>query len=136
MMRPGLVAVVALVSAVLGTASTLLIGKTSGWIDGEGTATVIVGGGNGTEDSGATEGSAAPLVGNVFEPSKIFARTSPGVVTIYAVFAGGRTAQGSGFVVSDSGHILTNSHVITTAGEEADARDVAGARRVFVVFAG
>ena len=44
MMRPGLVAVVALVSAALGTGSTLLIGKTSGWIDGEGTATVIVGG--------------------------------------------------------------------------------------------
>jgi S1-C subfamily serine protease len=134
-MRPGLVAVVALVSAALGTGSTLLIGKTSGWIEGEGTATVIVGAGEGTEDSRATQGTAAPLAGNAFEPSKIFARTSSGVVTIYAVFAGGRTAQGSGFVVSDAGHILTNSHVITTAGEKAVAADVRGARRVFVVFA-
>jgi 2-alkenal reductase len=133
--RPGLVAVVALVSAALGTASTLLIGKSSGWIGDEATATVVVGGGEGTEDSGAPEGASAPLVGNVFEPSKIFARTSSGVVTIYAVFAGGRTAQGSGFVVSDSGHILSNSHVITTSGEEADVDDVTGARRVYVVFA-
>jgi S1-C subfamily serine protease len=134
-MRPGLVAVVALVSAALGTGTTLLVGKSSGWIDGEGTATIVVGGGEGTEDAGPTEGTATPLAGNTFEPSKIFARTSSGVVTIYAVFAGSRTAQGSGFVASDSGHILTNSHVITTAGEEADARDVTGARRVFVVFA-
>jgi 2-alkenal reductase len=134
-MRPGLVAVVALVSAALGTASTLLIGKTSGWIDDDGTATVIVGGGEGTEAIDAPVGAAAPLAGNTFEPSRIFAQTSSGVVTIYAVFAGGRTAQGSGFVVSDSGHILSNSHVITTAGEEADAAKVTGARRVFVVFA-
>jgi 2-alkenal reductase len=134
-MRPGLIAVVALVSAALGTGATLLVGKSSGWIDPESTATIVVGGGEGTEAAGPIEGTATPLAGNSFEPSKIFARTSAGVVTIYAVFAGSRTAQGSGFVASDSGHILTNSHVITTAGEEADARDVRGARRVFVVFA-
>ena len=135
MMRPGLVAVVALVSAALGTASTLLVGKSSGWIDDDATATVIVGGGEGSEEAGLPESAVAPLVGNAFEPSKIFARTSSGVVTIYAVFAGSRTAQGSGFVVSDSGHILTNSHVITTAGEESEAGNVTGARRIFVVFA-
>jgi S1-C subfamily serine protease len=134
-MRPGLVAVVALVSAALGTGATLLVGKTSGWIDPDGTATIVVAGGEGTEEAGPAEGTASPLAGSTFEPSKIFARTSPGVVTIYAVFAGSRTAQGSGFVVSDSGHILTNSHVITTAGEESDVRDVTGARRVYVVFA-
>jgi len=135
LMRPGLVAVVALVSAALGTGATLLVGKTSGWIDEEGTATIVVAGGEGTEDAGAPDATATPLVGNTFEPSKIFARTSSGVVTIYAVFAGGRTAQGSGFVASKSGHILTNSHVITTAGEESDPADVRGARRIFVVFA-
>jgi 2-alkenal reductase len=134
-MRPGLVAVIALVSAAFGTGSTLLIGKSSGWLDDDATTTVIVGGGEGSEAAGATEDTAAPLAGNAFEPSRIFAGTSSGVVTIYAVFAGGRTAQGSGFVVSDSGHILTNSHVITTAGEAASAADVRGARRVFVVFA-
>jgi S1-C subfamily serine protease len=38
------------------------------------------------------------------------------VVTIIAAF-GSQGAQGSGFVVSPKGYILTSSHVITTAGE-------------------
>ena len=57
-----------------------------------------------------------------------------GVVTIFSVFENGRAAtvsQGSGFVVSGSGLILTNSHVITTAGGTGN---VAPAARVYVEF--
>lgn len=132
-MRPGPIAVVALVAAALGSASTLLLGKAVGWIDAERQATTVVV----ERDAGAAPpgGAAArPLAGGSFDPAAIFERVSPGVVTIYAVFGGGQTSQGSGFVVSAEGHVLTNSHVITNVGETQATQRVRGASDVFVVF--
>jgi S1-C subfamily serine protease len=76
--------------------------------------------------------AASPHVGDRFEPARIYARATPGVVTIYALFDGGARSQGSGFVVSEEGHVLTNSHVITSSGERGP---VTSASRVYVVFA-
>ena len=131
-MRPGALAVVALVAAALGSAATLLVGKTAGWIDDDGSpsgATVVV---EAPEDDAGRVDAAAPLVGDRFEPARIYAQATPGVVTIYALFDGGARSQGSGFVVSEEGHVLTNSHVITSSGERGP---VTGASRVYVVFA-
>ncbi len=134
-MRPGLIAVVALVAAVVGSTTTLVVGKAAGWVDDagddRGTTTVVVG----DPDGGTAppeRAVASPLVGERFEPARIYARATPGVVTIYALFDGGARAQGSGFVASEAGHVLTNSHVITNSG---DGGPVAGASRVYVVFA-
>jgi S1-C subfamily serine protease len=76
---------------------------------------------------------ATPLPGNGFSPSSIYARRSPGVVTIVSVYGNdsGSTRQGSGFVVSPQGYILTNSHVITTAGDTPVAQP---ADSVFIEF--
>jgi S1-C subfamily serine protease len=54
-------------------------------------------------------------------------------VTVYAEFDKGdaHAAQGSGFVVSESGYILTSAHVITDAGSMKKANE---ASRVFVGF--
>src|SRR5688500_7924681 len=131
-MRPAALAVVALVAAALGASGALLVAKTSGWVDEDAAevGTVVLS----TESAGPSGGgTAAPLAGNRFDPAQIFARSAPGVVTIYAFFAGGERAQGSGFVASAQGHVLTNSHVITDAGENRDS--VGGAERVYVVFA-
>jgi S1-C subfamily serine protease len=87
----------------------------------------------------AVRSQAGPLSGNAFDPARIYAQRSSGVVTIYAYFGpvSGEEApasQGSGFVVSRGGYVLTNSHVITTAGETG-AGDVEPASHVFVRFA-
>jgi S1-C subfamily serine protease len=134
-MRPGALAVVAVVAAVLGSATTLIVGKAAGWVDDDGVragSTVVVEApAEGAGDAPA-RAAASPLVGDRFEPARIYAEATPGVVTIYALFDGGGRSQGSGFVVSDEGHVLTNSHVITNSGEQGP---VTGASSVYVVFA-
>jgi S1-C subfamily serine protease len=67
-----------------------------------------------------------------FSPASIYAQRSPGVVTVFSYFDS-TAAQGSGFVVSRSGVILTNAHVITNAGETSGA--VRAANKVYVQFA-
>jgi 2-alkenal reductase len=130
-MRPAALAVVALVAAALGASGALLVAKSSGWVDEDAAVRTVV---LPTESESRTSGgTATPLAGNRFDPAQIFARTTPGVVTIYSFFEGGERAQGSGFVVSKEGHVLTNSHVVTDAGENRGS--VGGAERVYVVFA-
>ena len=77
-------------------------------------------------------------LGNGFQPAQIFARRSVGVVTIISYFDAPNTpnasaGQGSGFVVSPSGVILTSAHVITTAGQ-GGAGTASAARTVYVEF--
>jgi 2-alkenal reductase len=134
-MRSGAVAVVALVAAAVGAIAVLLVGKATGWVDDDvgRTETVVLPATAVQTGDRRDQAPASPLLGNGFNPAAIYARTSPGVVTIHAIFAGGARAQGSGFVVSQHGHVLTNSHVIATASEESER--VRGATNLFVVFA-
>ena len=132
-MRTSALAVVALVASGLGAAAVLVVASASGWIaeDG-GTRTVVVPTVVADTGSGGAGPAAAPLAGNGFDPARIYASRSKGVVTIYSFFANGNRSQGSGFIVSEAGHVLTNSHVVTSAGEGSTVR---GASRVYVVFA-
>jgi S1-C subfamily serine protease len=78
-----------------------------------------------------------------FDPSAIYQRESPGVVTIISTGldgangptatpggGGGQSGLGSGFVISGQGEIATNAHVVTS-GEGADIRK---ADQVYVRF--
>jgi S1-C subfamily serine protease len=78
-----------------------------------------------------------------FATSAIYDRDAPGVVTVISVFGGanaigstgggGSAVQGSGFVISAGGEIVTNAHVVST--EEARPPGLRRASAVYVQFA-
>jgi 2-alkenal reductase len=133
-MRSSTVAVVAIVAAVLGGASVLVVGKTAGWIDDDRSGTVVVRADEDPSGPAAPRPVARPLAGSSFDPAATYAARSRGVVTIYASFDSSTAAepdsQGSGFVVSRQGHVLTNAHVITSG----PPTSIDGADRIYVEF--
>ena len=76
-----------------------------------------------------------PRTATGLSAARIFALRSPGVVTVFSYFADGNAAQGSGFVVSSNGNLLTNAHVITNAGDTPAGTPVKAAKQVYVEFA-
>jgi len=121
--RPVSLAIAAIVAAVIGGISVLVVGKAAGWLNTRTKKTVVVQTPAVAQavatPRAALAPSAKPLSGSSFDPSRIYTTRSPGVVTIYALYGNSlsaQEAQGSGFVVSPKGYILTNSHVITNAG--------------------
>jgi S1-C subfamily serine protease len=74
-----------------------------------------------------------------FDPAAIYARDSPGVVTVFSVVGrstsslGGEGGEGlgSGFVLDGAGEIATNAHVVT----RGTGRAIEPAKEVYVAFA-
>lgn len=85
--------------------------------------------GTSTEQGQGSAGASAPA-GSGLEVNRqedatavtaAAAKASPSVATISAVTQDG-AGSGSGVVIDDQGHILTNTHVVTLGGQSADAR--------------
>jgi S1-C subfamily serine protease len=83
--------------------------------------------------------------GDSFDPESVYQSAAPGVVTVLSIFpggslssilggGGGSAAEGSGFVISDSGEIATNAHVVTDAEQTGATGPLHEAKEVYVEF--
>jgi len=102
-----------------------------------------------TQPAAETEGSKRVVIeaqDGAFDSQTIYENAAPGVVTVTSFFGGGGTpdilgggggaGQGSGFVISDEGEILTNAHVVTDATSSGVPDEPLNeAREVYVQFA-
>jgi S1-C subfamily serine protease len=137
--RPARLATIALLCAGLGAVTALAISRAAGWVGNGTTETVLLPApaqSRTVSVQSILQTAGKPLPGNGFDPALLYRQRAAGVVTIYAFFGNVRVAtaasQGSGFVVTKPGYILTSSHVITNAG---DGGSVRGASHVYVEFA-
>jgi S1-C subfamily serine protease len=109
----------------------------------------LIAGCGGDDDNGSGQASTATSTtevvvassGGEFSPAEIYRRDAPGVVTVLSIFGDGSAAdlgaaagQGSGFVISDDGEIVTNAHVVTSGGENNGGGNPKPARQVYVEF--
>ncbi len=146
-MRQGPLVAVSLTAACLGAVLAVALGQGTGWLDGGTKTTVVVQtapDASPVSAAGAARAAARPLSGSSFDPARIYATRVPGVVTLYSFFdpstdANAREAQGTGFVVSAGGVILTSAHVITDAAEVSSSSEQSPpapdvAKEVYVEF--
>jgi 2-alkenal reductase len=132
--RPSAAAAIAVLAALIGGIAALALARATDVVGDSTTRTVLVE----TVPSGApaqSDDETKSRLSRTFDPAGIYSRSSPGVVTIFALFEPGEgadehAAQGSGFVVSRQGHVLTSAHVITRRADGA----LDPATRLFVEF--
>ena len=104
-------------------ASILAAGLVGGGVATVGSGELFGNAGSSTSTIGGSSQPGTVIVNNKDDVNAITAaavKASPSVVTISAT-SGGSGGTGSGIVLDDQGHILTNTHVVTLDGQTANA---------------
>jgi 2-alkenal reductase len=131
-------ALVSLVSAVVGGVIVLALGAAFGLLGHKTTKTVVVAPKAAAAASSAAAVQTAPTpLPATFDAARLYRERAPGVVTIFSYYGSDPTAdaaQGSGFVVTKDGTILTDAHVITNAGSSGPGQRVSPASSIYVEF--